>query len=77
MNVWTLTTDTFGEPRLLGVYEDAKGVARELTHLANIADAGDEFRIRFVEVETTKDVNARTKRCEDAQRERLEQTVKD
>ena len=77
MNVWTLTTDTFGEPRLLGVYEDAKGVARELTHLSNIADPGDEFRIRFVEVESTKDVNTRTKRCEDARREQLEQTVKD
>tara|TARA_R100001082_G_C4327578_1_gene144094 strand:+ start:441 stop:674 length:234 start_codon:yes stop_codon:yes gene_type:complete len=77
MNVWTLTTDTFGEPRLLGVYEDSKGVARELTHLANIADSGDEFRIRFIEVESTKDVNARTKRCEEARREQLEQTVKD
>ena len=73
MNVWTLTTDTFGEPRLLGVYEDSQGVARELTHLSNIADPGDDFRIRFVEVESTKDVNTRTKRCEDARREQLEE----
>ena len=75
MNVWTLTTDTFGEPRLLGVYEDAKGVARELTHLARIADAGDEFRIRFAEVEETSDVELRTQQCEAARRERLEEAA--
>ena len=77
MNVWTLTTDTFGEPRLLGVYEDAKGVARELTHISQYADPGDEFRIRFSAVETTKEVNARTKRCEERRREQLEEAVKD
>ena len=77
MNVWTLTTDTFGEPRLLGVYEDAKGVARELTHLSTFCDEGDEFRIRISSVETTKDVNSRVKRCEDARRARLEEAVKD
>ena len=77
MNVWTLVTDTFGEPRLLGVYEDAQAVARELTHLSQYADPGDEFRIKLVEVETTKEVNARTKRCEERQREQLEAAVKD
>ena len=77
MNVWTLVTDTFGEPRLLGVYEDAQAVARELTHLSNIADPGDEFRIRFAEVEETSDVIERTQRCESARKERLEETVKE
>ena len=77
MNVWTLTTDTFGEPRLLGVYEDAEGVARELQHLSSVADPNDEFRIRFAEVEETSDVELRTQRCESARKERLEETIKE
>ena len=75
MNVWTLVTDTFGEPRLLGVYEDAQAVARELTHLSHVADPGDEFRIRFAEVEEAKDVIERTQRCEAARKERLEEAA--
>ena len=77
MNVWTLTSDCFGEPRLLGVYEDAKGVATELQHLSSVADPNDEFRIRFAEVEETSDVIERTQRCESARKERLEESVKE
>ena len=77
MNVWTLTSNCFGEPRLLGVYEDAKGVATELQHLSSVADPNDEFRIRFAEVEETSDVIERTQRCESARKERLEESVKE
>ena len=77
MNVWTLVTDTFGEPRLLGVYEDAQAVARELTHLSNIADPGDEFRIRFAEVEEAKDVIERCDSCDANRRQQLEESVKE
>ena len=72
MNVWTLTSNCFGEPRLLGVYEDAKGVATELQHLSSVADPNDEFRIRFSEVEETSDVISRTQQCEAERKERLE-----
>ena len=77
MNVWTLTTNIFGEPRLLGVYEDAKGVATELQHLGYLADPNDEFRIRFTEVQETSDVELRTHQCEEARREQLEEAVLD
>ena len=77
MNVWTLVTDTFGEPRLLGVYEDAQAVARELTHLSNIADPGDEFRIRFSEVEAANDVIERCDSCDANRRQALEEAVKE
>ena len=77
MNVWTLTSNCFGEPRLLGVYEDAEGVAKELQHLSSCADPRDEFRIRFAEVEETSDVIERTQRCESARKERLEESVKE
>ena len=75
MNVWTLTSNCFGEPRLLGVYEDAKGVATELQHLSSVADPNDEFRIRFAEVEETSDVELRTQQCEGARREQLEEAA--
>ena len=77
MNVWTLTSNCFGEPRLLGVYEDVEGVAAELQHLSSVADPNDEFRIRFAEVEETSDVELRTQRCESARKERLEETIKE
>ena len=75
MNVWTLTSNCFGEPRLLGVYEDAEGVAKELQHVSTYADPDDEFRIRFAEVEETSEVIERTQRCESARRERLEEAA--
>ena len=77
MNVWTLSSNCFGEPRLLGVYEDTEGVTKELQHVSTYADPGDEFRIRFAEVEETSDVIERTQRCESARKERLEETVKE
>ena len=75
MNVWTLTSNCFGEPRLLGVYEDVEGVAAELQHLSSVADPNDEFRIRFAEVEETSDEELRTQQCEAARRERLEEAA--
>ena len=76
MNVWTLSSNCFGEPRLLGVYEDAEGVAKELQHVSTYADPGDEFRIRFAEVEETSDVELRTQRCESARKEGLKKQLR-
>ena len=51
--VYTLTTNTFGEPRLFGVYKDAKGAALAFEHLSLQADPNDEFRIKRMYVEKT------------------------
>ena len=77
MNVWTLSSNCFGEPRLLGVYEDAEGVAKELQHVSTYADPGDEFRIRFAEVEEAKDVIERCDSCDANRRQQLEESVKE
>ena len=51
--VYTLTTNTFGEPRVFGVYKDAKGAALAFEHLSLQADPNDEFRIKRMYVEKT------------------------
>ena len=63
MLVYSLMTNTFGEPRLFGVYEDAKAASLAFEHLTNHADPGDEYRIRFDEVESYAEVKERTDRC--------------
>ena len=75
MYVWTITTNTFGEPRLFGVYEDAKGAYKAAEHLSFHADPEDEFRIRYTEVEETKDVIERVDSCEANRRQALEEAV--
>ena len=77
MNVYTVCSNCCGEPRLFGVYEDLEGATKEVAHLSRFADPGDEFRIQYLEVETTKEVTERTERCEAARRERLEEAVKE
>ena len=77
MNVWTVSSNCTGEPRLFGVFEDAEGAYKAATHLSRFADPGDEFRIQYLEVETTKEVTERTERCEAARREKLEEAVKE
>ena len=56
MLVYSLMTNTFGEPRLFGA-------SLAFEHLTNHADPGDEYRIRFDEVESYAEVKERTDRC--------------
>ena len=61
--VYTLTTNTFGEPRLFGVYKDAKGASLAFEHLSLQADVNDQFRIQRMEVEKTEMVQACLDHC--------------
>ena len=64
-SVFTVTTNFFGEPRLLGVYKEAEGALAAVQHLTEggCPDDGDEFRIRKCEVESTKSVTEQLNRC--------------
>ena len=64
-SVFTVTTNFFGEPRLLGVYKEAEGALAAVQHLTEggSPDDGDEFRIRKCEVESTKSVIEALNRC--------------
>ena len=72
MNVWTVSSNCTGEPRLFGVFEDAEGAYKAAAHISRFADPGDEWRVQYLEVETTDEVKEKTKRCEEAHRESLE-----
>ena len=61
--VYTLTTNTFGEPRLFGVYKDAKGAALAFEHLSLQADPNDEFRIKRMYVEKAEMVQECLDHC--------------
>ena len=61
--VYTLTTNTFGEPRLFGVYKDAKGASLAFEHLSMNADPNDEFRIRRMPIEKAQDVQECLDHC--------------
>jgi len=61
--VYTLATNTFGEPRVFGVYKDAKGAALAFEHLSLQADPNDEFRIRRMYVEKAQDVQECLDHC--------------
>ena len=61
--VYTLTTNTFGEPRLFGVYKDAKGASLAFEHLSMNADPNDEFRIKRCVIEKTVMVQACLDHC--------------
>ena len=61
--VYALMTNTFGEPKLFGVYKDAKGAALAFEHLSLQADPNDEFRIQCVEIEKAQDVQACLDHC--------------
>ena len=49
--VWTITTNTFGEPRMYGVYENAGAAAIAFEHLTNCSDPDDEYRIKHAIIE--------------------------
>ncbi len=73
MNVWTVSSNCCGEPRLFGVYEDVEGAYAQAAHLSRFADPGDEWRVQYLEVESTNEVKERTERCEANHREHLEE----
>ena len=73
MNVWTVSSNCTGEPRLFGVFEDAEGAYKAATHLSRFADPGDEWRVQYLEVETTDEVKERTEKCRANHREHLEE----
>ena len=61
--VYTLMTNTFGEPRVFGVYKDAKGAALAFEHLSLQADPNDEFRIKIMYVEKAEMVQECLDHC--------------
>ncbi len=61
--VYALMTNTFGEPRVFGVYKDAKGAALAFEHLSLQADPNDEFRIKRMYVEKAQDVQECLDHC--------------
>ena len=63
MLVYSLMTNTFGEPRLFGVYADAESASLAFEHLSHCADPGDEYRIRYDNVATLDEVKEMTSRC--------------
>ena len=62
--VYALMTNTFGEPRLFGVYKDAKGASLAFEHLSMNADPNDEFRIKHAVVEEYADVLESKVQCD-------------
>ena len=73
MNVWTVSSNCCGEPRLFGVYQDAEGAYEAAAHISRFADPGDEWRVQYLEVETTDEVKERTEKCRAKHREHLEE----
>ena len=63
MLIYSITTNTFGEPRLFGVYESAQAAALAFEHLTKYADPGDEYRIKYDWVETYAKVKESIDRC--------------
>ena len=63
-SVYTVTTNFFGEPRLLGVYKDAQAALYAVEHLTDgCPDPGDEWRIRFSIVTTAKQEKDALDKC--------------
>ena len=63
MLIYSITTNTFGEPRLFGVYESAQAAALAFEHLTKCADPGDEYRIKYDRLETYAEVKESLDRC--------------
>tara|TARA_R100000152_G_scaffold20001_1_gene12770 strand:+ start:569 stop:829 length:261 start_codon:yes stop_codon:yes gene_type:complete len=64
--VYTVETNYFGEPRLLGVYESSttEGALTAVQHLMEATpDPGDEWRIKFLSIRTAKEEKASLGRC--------------
>ena len=63
-SVFTVETNYFGEPRILGVYKDAQAALYAVQHLTEgYPDLGDEWRIKFTTIKTAKDEKEALDRC--------------
>ena len=63
-SVYSVETNYFGEPRLLGVYKDAQAALYAVQHLTEgNPDSGDEWRIRFSTIKTAKEEKEALDRC--------------
>ena len=69
--VFTITSNCFGEPRLMGVFGNAKAALIRLEHLTEFADPGDEYRLEYEPVRTAKQEKESITNCRRARLERL------
>ena len=70
-SVFTITSNCYGEPRLIGVYGNAKAALLRLEHLTEFADPGDEYRLEYEPVRTAKQEKESLTSCRRARLERL------
>ena len=70
-HVFTITSNCYGEPRLIGVYGNAKAALTALEHLTDFTDPGDEYRLEYETVRTAKEEKERLTNCRRARLERL------
>jgi len=70
-NVFTITSNCCGEPRLIGVYSNAKAALIRLEHLTEFADPGDEYRLEYESVRTAKQEKESLANCRRARLERI------
>ena len=69
--VFTITSNCFGEPRLMGVFGNPKAALTRLEHLTEFADPGDEYRLQYEPVHTAKQEKESLTNCRRARLERL------
>ena len=69
--VFTITSNCYGEPRLMGVFGNAKAALLRLEHLTEFADPGDEYRLEYEPVRTAKQEKESLTNCRRARLERL------
>ena len=72
-HVFTITSNCYGEPKLMGVYGNAKAALIRLEHLTEFADPGDEYRLEYEPVRTAKQEKESLANCRRARLERLAQ----
>ena len=70
-NVFTIVSNCYGEPRLMGVYSNAKAALIRLEHLTEFADPGDEYRLEYEPVRTAKQEKESLTNCRRTRLERL------
>ena len=70
-SVFTITSNCFGEPRLMGVFGNAKAALLRLEHLTESADPYDEYRLQYEPVHTAKQEKESLTNCRRARLERL------
>ena len=70
-HVFTITSNCFGEPKLMGVYSNAKAALIRLEHLTEFADPGDEYRLEYEPIRTAKEEKESLANCRRARLERI------